>query len=369
MTLINLTDASLVDRFQKLVRTERKITHLILECIAEIDRRQLYLDKAFPSLFEYLTQAHGYSAGAAQRRISAARLLKEVPQVAAKIEAGQINLSQIALTVQTIKQAEKQFSEKMDSEAKLELLEKLEAKSFVETQQILRQELKVDFNVPDRAQHHADGSVTLTITFSREQYADWVKAGELASHAAPTEKAAELAHYLAKKEIARRTDISRRGLRSARRSKLCKTEGLEGAAVKSPRAIAQLKSASESEAHLCDFANHDSDVARVSESEVPPTHSSSGAPSVDVPSGRRPPLPRPNPSRHPRQIPPSLRKSLLRHAACRYRDPRSGKICGSRRYLQIDHIHPISDGGTSAPANLQPLCGAHNRWRSAPPPR
>ncbi|MBX3019785.1 MAG: HNH endonuclease [Bdellovibrionaceae bacterium] len=342
MTLMNLTDANLVDRFQKLVRTERKITHLILECIAEIDRRRLYLDKAYPSLFEYLTQAHGYSAGAAHRRISAARLLKEVPQVAAKIEAGQINLSQIALTAQTIKQAEKQFSEKMDSEAKLELLEKLETKSFAETQQILRQELKVDFKIPDRAQHHADGSVTLTITFSREQYADWVKAGELASHAAPAEKAAELAHYLAKKEIARRTDLPPRGLKAARRSNASKSEDMGS------RTIAKLKS--------------------TSESEVPPTHSSSRAPSVEVPARRTTPIPRQNPSRNPRQIPPSLRKSLLRHTACRYRDPRSGKICGSRRYLQIDHIHPISDGGTSAPANLQPLCGAHNRWRSAPPP-
>ena len=290
MTLMNLTDANLIFRFEKLVRTERKITHLVLECIAEIDRRKLYLDKAYPSLFEYLTQVHGYSAGAAQRRISAARLLRDVPQVAARIEAGQVNLSQIALAVQTIKLAEKQFSEKMAPEAKLELLEKLKAKSFAETQQILRHELKVDTATPDRTQFHADGSITLTMTFSCEQYADWLKAAELASHAAPNGKAADLAHYLARKEIAQ------------------------------PKFT--------------------------SDSEVPP---------------------RKNESRNPRQIPLNLRKALLRNAVCHFRDPRTGKTCNSRRYLQIDHIHAVSDGGTRMPENLRPLCGAHNRYRFAPP--
>ncbi|MBX3017516.1 MAG: DUF222 domain-containing protein, partial [Bdellovibrionaceae bacterium] len=140
MNLANLTDVNLLARFEKLVRTERKITHLVLECILEIDHRKLYLDQAYPNLFEYLTQAHGYSAGSAQRRISAARLLGEIPEVALKIEEGRINLSQIALAAQTIKAAEKRFAVKMEGEAKLELLEKLETKNFSETQRILSQE-------------------------------------------------------------------------------------------------------------------------------------------------------------------------------------------------------------------------------------
>jgi hypothetical protein len=45
----NLTNEVLLERFDKLVRTERKITHLVLECIAEIGARQLYLPMAYPS--------------------------------------------------------------------------------------------------------------------------------------------------------------------------------------------------------------------------------------------------------------------------------------------------------------------------------
>ena len=54
MGIKRLSDSELIGRFGKLVQTERKITHLVLECIAEIDLRKIYLDQAYPSLFEFL---------------------------------------------------------------------------------------------------------------------------------------------------------------------------------------------------------------------------------------------------------------------------------------------------------------------------
>lgn len=209
MTLQSFSNDLLLERFSKLVKTERKITHLVLECIAEIDRRELHLSMAFPSLFDYLTQAHGYSNGAAQRRISAARLLQEVPQVANKIEEGKLTLSQIACATQNIRLSEKKFAAKMTAEDKLELLEKIESRNFAETQAILAKELKVEAPAQERLQHHADGSVTITMTLTKEQYQDWRQASELASHSLPNRKWSETAHYLAKKEIARRIEIKR----------------------------------------------------------------------------------------------------------------------------------------------------------------
>lgn len=35
-------------------------------------------------------------------------------------------------------------------------------------------------------------------------------------------------------------------------------------------------------------------------------------------------------------------------------------ICGSRHHVQVDHIIPLSRGGTSDIENLQPLCRYHN---------
>ncbi|MBX3018391.1 MAG: HNH endonuclease, partial [Bdellovibrionaceae bacterium] len=185
---------------------------------------------------------------------------------------------------------------------------------------ILSQDLKFEIPASDRTQHHGDDSVTITMTLSREQYADWLRVAELTSHITSGGKASELAAYLAKKEIARRTKI--RG-----------------------ETLPKLKSASASEVPTSSVT---------SKSEAPtPIRTSETA--VTAPR-------RKNESQNPRQILPRNRKILLKDAGCRFRDPRTGKICGSRRYVQIDHIQPVSDGGTRAPENLRALCGPHNRY-------
>ena len=71
--LENLKDLELNEKIKTLASQERKLTQVILLHIAEVDRRKLFLRKAYPSLFEYLVQEIGYSFGAAQRRIDAAR--------------------------------------------------------------------------------------------------------------------------------------------------------------------------------------------------------------------------------------------------------------------------------------------------------
>ena len=50
---------------------------------------------------------------------------------------------------------------------------------------------------------------------------------------------------------------------------------------------------------------------------------------------------------------------------CTYRDPETGRCCGSRHLVQIDHIQPYAMGGPSSAENLRLLCAAHNRARLA----
>lgn len=59
---------------------------------------------------------------------------------------------------------------------------------------------------------------------------------------------------------------------------------------------------------------------------------------------------------------PSLRIAVFRKAAarCQFVDPRTGHACGSRSLLEVDHIVPVSLGGTNDPRNLRVLCGTHN---------
>ena len=76
-----MTNSELEKSLKALVAREREILHDILEKIAEVDRRKLFLARGYPNLFEYLTGEIGLASASAQRRIDAVRLSHEVPEV------------------------------------------------------------------------------------------------------------------------------------------------------------------------------------------------------------------------------------------------------------------------------------------------
>ncbi len=94
MNFHHLSQNDLIANFSDLVQKERQITAQVLACIAEIDRRQFYLEKGYSSLFDFLVRDYGYSPGAAMRRVDGVRLVRELPEVREKIERGTLTLSQ-----------------------------------------------------------------------------------------------------------------------------------------------------------------------------------------------------------------------------------------------------------------------------------
>jgi len=48
---------------------------------------------------------------------------------------------------------------------------------------------------------------------------------------------------------------------------------------------------------------------------------------------------------------------------CQHIDLNTGKKCGSKWKLSIDHIYPFSKGGESTEVNYQILCANHNQWK------
>ena len=75
---------------------------------------------------------------------------------------------------------------------------------------------------------------------------------------------------------------------------------------------------------------------------------------------------RPTRARRSRYIPAPVRREVWRRdgGCCSYVDPHSGRRCGSRFLLELDHIVPFALGGSAEPGNLRVLyCSAHNRFR------
>ena len=78
---------------KNLVQKERQINIQVLQHLQEIEKRKLYLDRGFPSLFEYAVKELGYSHSAAYRRIKTMRLCRDIPQAVSKIKTGSLNLT------------------------------------------------------------------------------------------------------------------------------------------------------------------------------------------------------------------------------------------------------------------------------------
>jgi hypothetical protein len=279
-----LSDNELENNLLTLVSHERELLHELLLHIRELDGRRLYLKRAYPSLFEYLTKVCGYGAASAQRRIEVARLSREAPEILDKIRAGSLLLSQVAL-------AQKYFRKvKPTIERRREILAQMERKSTRESELILVSALGIPKITRTMATPQSDGSVRLEITLSKEQWVLLQRCQELLAHKNPSGDLAQVV-----------TEAC---------SQLLKKQD--------PLAKPQVTSAAE----------------------------------VIVRKGRY-------------AIKPLVRRKIFqRDQCCQYIDPDSGRQCGSRFQLEIDHIQMISRGGTNSTENLRVLCGNHNKWRS-----
>lgn len=119
-----MNSKELLSHAKKLAATERRATAELVESLAEIDRRKLYLEEGFASLWDFATKFLGLSEGSAQRRIQAARLLNDVPEVKASLEQGLLSLSNAA-KVQSFRQKESKQGRLPDAPALLQAVESL----------------------------------------------------------------------------------------------------------------------------------------------------------------------------------------------------------------------------------------------------
>lgn len=297
--LKSLNAKELLNEFECAVRSERKITHVILKYVREVNRRKLYLDYGYESLYKFMTQHMRYSGDQAYARMNAAIAFEAKPEVEEKIQQGRITLSQLQKVGQCLKQ-EASAGKSVSTEQTNAIFEQIENKSVFETEQVLASELGFEITNYQKLRPQKDGSVIVEITFSAEQFELLKKAQSLISHSVPNNDIAEAITYLAKLAIKK----------------------FEGAgAVKAKETLSEISTQSFRETQKS-FAKH-----------------------------RR------------RYISLKTRRKLLNKAdkACSHVDPASKRKCHSRFQLQVDHIVPLARGGSNNIENLRILCGLHNR--------
>ena len=179
----NISDMELEAKLKALVQNEREILHEILVHIKEVDRRKLYLKKARSSLYDYLVLDYGYSPASAQRRIDAARLMQEIPEVLENIKDGSLNLSQISVFQKAIRQKQKLSKEtKITTEFKKDLLLKLKNTSSKETETTISRCLDLPILIKTKVNFQKDDSVRLELTLNAESWKKLKRCQELLGH-------------------------------------------------------------------------------------------------------------------------------------------------------------------------------------------
>lgn len=142
---------------KKLVASERNATSMLLHHLKEIDRRKLFSDLKYSSLFDYCVKELGYSEGSAQRRIVAARMLAEIPEIEMRIQSGKLTLTNISQVGQFFKDPDERKEalakieglSKKDCEKKLFELSGKELPHKSEMKRVSEDKMKVALILPD----------------------------------------------------------------------------------------------------------------------------------------------------------------------------------------------------------------------------
>jgi 5-methylcytosine-specific restriction endonuclease McrA len=131
MNLRALSNTELHLKTKSKTEQERRLTIEVLWHLREIERRMLYAQMGYRDLKEYCVKELKYSEGSAWLRISAMRLLKEVPEVETKIQTGELNLTQVTMAQSHFREVKATLAEKK------EILLELQDQSKISTERIL----------------------------------------------------------------------------------------------------------------------------------------------------------------------------------------------------------------------------------------
>jgi hypothetical protein len=321
MDLSKISSDELLVRLEKLAHTERKITHLILWHINEIESRRLFADLGFGSMYEYLTKHLGYGESSAYRRIQSARLLKQIPHLSDKLESGALNLTQLTQVQKCLKQ-EYKSGNKVDVVHVSEVLEQIENKSNFDTQKFLA----VEFNQPvlkhETIKPQQDNCIRLEITLTQEQMATLQHAKDLLSHVLPEASWADVISILAQKHV-------KKVMGKIKSTSPSKEIALENNQI-DPKSIGaatpmSMKSSSE---HFAQAKLTSRFFTKQERKHI--------------------------------KITTKRKLLVVANHCCEFQSLKTGRKCQSTYQLQSDHRIPLALGGSNETQNFRVLCRTHN---------
>ena len=339
MNLNQINKSELLQATKNLVTVERKITLALIDHLREIERRFLFLEMGFGSLFEFCIKYLGLSEGSAHRRISAMRLSRDIPGVKEQLIAGSLSLSNAAKIQVAFNQNKKKLNHDQKTniiqECKNTTQEQCEKKLF----SLLPEYEKRQKSERQRRINHEEVELKLIMTQAFQIKLNKLKA--ILSHSVPDGSTLKMIEYLIDKEIKNHQ----------------KKVGLLEGNTKLPRSIEFPKDIRVSDNIEC--------LENIKLSErIESLKSIEKSPPLPSTLIQRLNLARQNEIKKSgtpkgettKSISSLHRKTIWQRAKGRCEYPG----CQSNYQLQVDHIKPKSMGGSNELSNLRLLCRAHN---------
>jgi 5-methylcytosine-specific restriction endonuclease McrA len=199
MNLKNLSDEALLKQTREVVAKERDATLFVLHHLREVERRQIFAYR-HSSLFDYAVDELGYDKGSAHLRISAMRLLRELPEFEERLESGSLNLTLLSQAQSFIHKEEIR-----DPEAKRAVLESIEGKSTRDAQrELMRQTDTPERHLPEKVRAISDTHSEIRLVVDESLLEQLKELQALLAHAHPRADLREVIAVAVQGEIARR---------------------------------------------------------------------------------------------------------------------------------------------------------------------
>jgi hypothetical protein len=331
MNLRILKDKELLEQTKIVAQSEREVLTKMLHHLREIERRKLFSDLGYQSLFEYAVKELKYSEGQAGRRIQAMRLIKEIPEIEQKIESGSLNLINVSQVQSLFKEA-KRASISVSKSDKISLLKKLENKSKLEGQKII-ENMRPVLNLKPKVEH------IMGISLSEETKTKFAELRSLLGFKGSQMSFNELVEFMADHTI-ESLKIQKFG------KKRVLSDGQLGKTQESVLNDGQLeKTLSDSQPlKIQKKVLNDSQLIKTQKKVL-----------IDSQLMKTPPVESQSISR---QIPRGIKFEVWK------RDMGKCRKCGSASNLNYDHIEPVALGGVSTLENLRLLCFSCNQRRA-----
>lgn len=326
-----MNDQQLIASTDKLVSEERRITLEVLQHLREIEVRRLFVDLGFDSMYKYCIQRLKYSEGEAQRRLSSARLLRELPEIESQIQSGDLNLTNLS-AVQSFVRAEKLADQPVSREKKLELIAAVENKPTRQVKTELIQQSHQPALLTEKFQMTASAVLPNTLTafetsMTEEDLKLLQEFRNLYAHDLQDLSNHSVLMFLLKKAVQHKKQKLGLVEKTNQRKRMQQTLEIEAK---------QIKAAYETDSNA-----------------LLPSAAKVETKSFKIEQQRKP-------------LTAKVKRMVWKraNACCEHLDPHSKNRCSSKFALETDHIIAVALGGSNELDNLQLLCRAHNSRRS-----